>query len=521
MRVVNLSTVRAQALGLSLVAVAISAAVAPRAEAQSSCNPRAPSLNPSRAFQDSELAYFSYALNSKSFTPRVIAVNSADQFQYALASAQTPTLLSGVTQFNSVFPPTGTGNLPRLFLSDPLTIGSFYDNVGAYTPDQLTAVQALYALDLTSRRNYALNVTNLARDLTSLRTVPTLSPAHLSLFDDALAALRAAYGTLSNSALPAPDPRALYRRLAADIRLLSDDEGVDIGYTRWTRSLDILSIGISNYDTNRIPVPGGANNPNPTACPGCFPLPDFDIVRNQPLSQPQLNPGSVFRSNVEALFARFGVAASALSPDVTTGLGFFDYQVSSADQLQFVHAAFTSFPTSELEIFFASGFPNVGPNNLPSFAFKTNANGYLNSATSALTTQRRLLAFYSDPANAARRGNYGKNLQNLLCAFQQLSADPGLPRAALPAVQSSIATLVSASTVLGAGGLPNVLGTYQALNQNLTTVFSLLGAGARNVFNPNFTSIGALRTLDLSLVPIGVVNYYFTPIVLTGTTAAG
>jgi len=70
MRVVVSSTIRALAVGLSLMGAAL---VTTRAQAQT-CSARAPSLNPFGTFQASELTYISYALNSSAFTPRVIAV---------------------------------------------------------------------------------------------------------------------------------------------------------------------------------------------------------------------------------------------------------------------------------------------------------------------------------------------------------------------------------------------------------------------------------------------------------------
>jgi hypothetical protein len=488
---------------------AVGALLASAAVQSQTCTPTSPSLNPSGTLAPAEQNVLGYVLNSTAFAPKVVAVNSADQFQYGEAVGPNTV----VTQFNTVFPPTGTANLPRLFVADPVSIARFYDSVGPYSALQLQSVQKLYAKDLTARRNFGINVANLARDLTALRQVPTLLPQHLALFDDALTALREAYDALSDVNAPAPDPRSLYRRVAGDYLRLSNDEGVDIGGARFALSFNILAIGISNYEINRVPVPGGNNAPMATGCAGCFPFEAFEVTRWRPLSAAQVNPSGVHRANVESFLARFGVDAATLSPDQQTGLGSFTYQSNSADQLQFVSAAFKAFPGSSMRMFFGPGFPAIAANNLPRFAFDTNADAYLRSATNSALTQHRLLGFYADPANSTLRANYATNLRNLACAFQQLGQDSRLPAEAIMQVQRAQATVAIASKILLGGSLPDVLGTYQSLNENVTAIFNTLPAGSRNVLGKG-TPIDILKTIDTSLVPIGVINYYLTPVLL-------
>jgi hypothetical protein len=490
---------------LAPVAIVTTLLAPPRALAQA-CDYASPSLSPDSAFQPAEATYQGYALRPALIAPSVIAVNSANQFQYATSA------LPGFTQFNgATFPPAGTGTLPRLFAASPLDIASFYLNAGSYTSAQLQAVQRLYAMDLASRRNYGTNLANLARDFTALRKLPGLQPLHLSYLDDSLLALRQAYDALSDPARPAPSPRTLYRRVGLNSAVLFYVFNPGIPPARFSQTLNILAIGISNYDTNRVPVPGGSNEPAPTACSGCYPFPSFDTVRNQPLAPAQSNPAGVFGPSVQALLARFGLRPAVLSAPQSQG-GSFSYQVNSANQLQFVGAA-TRLPGS-LRLFVGGSFPTITPDTLPKLAFAGNADGYLRSADALPDTQRRLAVLYADPANAGRRANYGRNLQNLGCAFRQLAADSRLPAAARPAVQGAITRLDADLATLNRGGLPEVFGLYRFLNTQVSAVFATLPFGAREAASPFATRIASLRTIDNSLVPIGVINYYLTPILL-------
>ena len=158
--------------------------------------------------------------------------------------------------------------------------------------------------------------------------------------------------------------------------------------------LNILSIGGSNYDTNRLPVVGGNNNPTSTQCNGCFPLADFDTARNTPLSQPQANPAAVFGTNVQAFLQGFEIRVPIARS--------VDYQVNSADVLQFITDPFRKKDdTGFLKVFFAKGFPVNGAANVPEFAFfgMTSARLDLDASHYSPGNQDTLSAFYANPAS--------------------------------------------------------------------------------------------------------------------------
>ncbi|MBL8151827.1 MAG: hypothetical protein JNN15_18040, partial [Blastocatellia bacterium] len=473
-------------------------------QAQStSCDYNTPSLNPF-LFSDSEKDYLTNVLGFPG-SPRNIAVNSADAFQYGTVT----TVGGGVkfTQFNfispltqlPVFPPTGTSTLPRLFLSEAESITRFDNAANPLTQAQLQAIQTLYAADQVSRRNYALNVANLAKDLTAIRNSGVADPAIAASIDNGIELLREAYKTLSNLALLAPNPRTLYKEIGGLYKTLIA-EGV---VSSQPVGANILAIGISNYETNRLPVPGGNNTPTATTCTGCFPLPEFDAVRNQPLSQAQARPDLAFGSNVINFLNRINVSGGSA--------GNIVYQVSSADALQFISvplgaASGATDVGASLQVFFSNGFP-VPAGTVPQFAFTaTTADptfGIVNSAA----TQESLKVFYSNPANSAARANYRKNLTNLRCAFLQLQ-ELSLGTTANAAVQDSLSILNKAIGILDRGAVPDVLGTYRSLARNLATIIAT--APPKSISN-NAT----VKTIGGSLLPIGVINYYFRPILLS------
>ncbi|MBL8148381.1 MAG: hypothetical protein JNN15_00455 [Blastocatellia bacterium] len=245
-----------------------------------------------------------------------------------------------VTLFNNngSFPPSSTATLPRNVF-DQQGILSFYKSAGPLSPTQLKAVQSAFAgpNNASSRLNYAVNIANLGKNLTSIKNGGNLDDASRQQIDQAIGSLRTAYNTLSNVNAPAPDPRALYSKVANVYSNLSTNGALSDDQQRQvSNGLNILSISASNYDTNRLPVPGA--KPAATAAPTAaqqaanaaaaarFPLQNFDVVRKQPLSNAQGNPAQVFGSQVNNFLQSIGV--NGVDPNTIS------YQVNSADQLQ-------------------------------------------------------------------------------------------------------------------------------------------------------------------------------------------
>ncbi len=200
-------------------------------------------------------------------------------------------------------------------------------------------MQAQYAgpNNIGSRLNYATNIANLAKNLTSIQNGGNLDPNTNTQITNTLNSLRSAYNTLNNTSAPAPDPRALYQQVAATYSTLSTDGSLsDSQQQQVSNGLNILGISAANYDTNRLPVPGAAATTPaaPTAAQQAanaaaaakFPLPNFDTVRNQPLATQQSNPAQSFGSQVTAFLQSIGV--NGINPNA------INYQVNSANQLQ-------------------------------------------------------------------------------------------------------------------------------------------------------------------------------------------
>jgi hypothetical protein len=463
-------------------------------------NCSAVSLNPFASFSNAEANYLSYITNTAS-TIQQITVNSADVFQYGSFTTGAAT----VAQFNSVFPPTSTANLPRLYLPEGNVV-SFYAAAGDLSDTQLAAVQDLYARDLVSRRNYGFNLANLGRYLTGIRNTAN-GAANQAAIDATIENLRAAYNTLSDTNAAAANPRAIYKQVAAtynQLKLKPQPGSVN--------GLAILAIGASNYDTNRLPVPGANNTVANTTCNGCFPLADFDVARNQPLSTAQANPVGVFGDNVIKYLNILGINVNNRNT--------IDYQVNSADQLQFVSLPINDFIYApninarglRLSFFFASGFPGTLATSPPQTAIIGDSR--VPAATLAYnpSLQAVLTNYYNNPANAGRRNNYGVNLRNLICAFSQLStatSGPGNSPRAKEAIRNSLQLLTEAQSRLQNGGVPDILAIYLKLGANLALITPNPLQRNNNTATGFDATLNAIRS---SLLPIGVINYYNVPL---------
>jgi hypothetical protein len=236
---------------------------------------------------------------------------------------------------NGSFPPSSTATLPRTVF-DKDGILSFYKDSNTLNDDQRNFIQNIYSTDLTSRANFQANVTNLAKNLTDIASDNSnISQTSRKEINDALSSLRKAYDTLSDPTAPSPDPRALYSNVAEAYRALRKDPGAI--QSKVDNGLNILSIGASNYELNRLPVGNG----NGTATPPATPTADanaagaarlaaakgqFDTRRNQPLSDAQGKSAQVFGQQVSNFLNSVGI--SGVDPNKIS------FQVNSADQLQ-------------------------------------------------------------------------------------------------------------------------------------------------------------------------------------------
>ncbi|MFY9226715.1 MAG: hypothetical protein WAQ98_28835 [Blastocatellia bacterium] len=469
--------------------------------------PPSPSLKPREVFNPQVNTFLKNTISlptNKFRDNRTVAtVNSANVLQSSQISFKGGG--SATSFYTAGFPPTSVATLPRMAFDKAGTL-SFYKSAQPLSDTQLQSVQNLYAGDLTSRKNYSVNLANLASNLTTLRNSGNLDNKLTGKIDTAINNLKTAYNALSDVNAPAPSPRQIYAQVANAYRAL--DSSCDLNQNQKNlvkTGVNILAIGASNYDTNRVPVAGTPITPAPAMRPtpdqaaaAGFPLPNFNTVRNNPLSQAQANPAQVFGADVTKYLKTIGLN------NIDTNK--INYQVNSADKLQFINVPLGDGRSQT--VFFNGGFPvPAGTAPQATFSGTTGVRQYLDVAKNSQQTQQRLTAFYADPANAARRNNYNVNLQNLTSAFQQLNQLGNLKDDAKNVVQNSISKLQNAQQQIANGGLPDVLGLYQQLGDNLDKLSQQQGFNQRQR--------GVLDTLNGSLLPIGVQNYYFTPIGLS------
>lgn len=469
--------------------------------------PLNPSLNPKAVF-DTQVNNFydqTIGLDPNRFRPAqtVETVNSANVLQ----SSQIQLKGGGtaISFYTAGFPATSTATLPRTIFDDKSVL-SFYKSADPLTSTQLQSVQNLYAGDLTSRKNYAANLGNLAKSLTTISNSGNLGSGLQGRVNDAINSLQTAYNTLSDVNAPAPSPRDIYAKVADTYRALAASSCYVNPAQRdmIDQGLNILAIGASNYDTNRVPVAGTPITPAPQtpttpaqAQAAGYPLPNFTTVRNTPLTAAQANPAQVFASDVTSYLQSIGLTG--------VNLQNIEYQVNSADKLQSINVPLGN--GRSLTTFFNTGFP-IPNATAPQVAFSGTAGirQYLDVAQNSAQTQQQLVNYYANPANAARRTNYGVNLQNLTTAFQQLQQAGNLSQSAKNQVQSALSTLQGAIQQLNNGGLPDILGTYQKLGDNLDCLACA---------NLNQQQRATLNTLSGSLLAVGAQNYYLVPVSLS------
>lgn len=467
-----------------------------------------PSLDPKEFFQGAVEDYLRNTLNLPANIARSIretlTVNSANVLQ----SEQLQFPGGGMATFFNTggFPATSTATLPRAAF-DRKGVLAFYKSAGSLTDAQLRSVQNLYAGDLVSRKNYAANLANLGRALSGIKGAGELNRGTERVIDSTINKLRQAYNTLSDVNAPAADPRAIYAEVAETLSKLDNRSLNSTQRAMLGTALDILGISASNYDTNRVPVAGTAGTPAPApvtaaqATAAGYPLTAFDTAIKTPLTPAQANPAAVFGADVAKYLQSIGLDVDASK--VT-------YQVNSADKLQFINVPLGN--SRSLTVFFNNGFPVAGPANNPMTAFSstTGARQFLDVARNDAATQTRLESYYANPANAARRTNYNTNLSNLKSAFQQIAQEGRLPKDIEGFVNDSIKALEAAQADLASGKLPNVLGVYQRIGDNLDEI-------VKRSNRLNGEQRDTLDVLNGSLLPVGISNYFFAPVTLSQT----
>jgi hypothetical protein len=467
-----------------------------------------PSLQPQAAFKQPQANFLQNTLDlpatgikQNRTTITVSSANVLQNSQLKFKGGGSATIF-----YTGGFPPTSTATLPRIAF-DPAGALSFYKNAQPLTASQLQSVQNLYAGDLTSRKNYSTNVANLARTFTSLLNSGKLDASAKKTINAALNNLNSAYNTLSDPSQPAPSPRTLYASVASALGSLNNDCNLNSAQKSIVQTgLNILAIGAANYDTNRVPVAGTPGTPAPMPPPGAtaqaaagFPLPSFDTARNTPLAAAQANPAQVFGSSVVSYLQSIGI--NNVDPQK------IDYQVSSANVLQFIKVPLGNGRSQT--VYFNTGFP-VPSGSAPQVAFSgaSGARQYLATAIPPAGNQQILQSYYANPANAARLANYNINLQNLTASLQTLIQAGQLSPTLQQAGQDAVSALQSAQQTLAAGNLPDIFAVYQQVGADLDII-------SNNQSPLNNQQRAALNTLNGSLLPVGVENYYLTPISLS------
>ncbi|MBI4854506.1 MAG: hypothetical protein HY819_22135 [Acidobacteria bacterium] len=485
-----------------------------------------PVLDPKGAFQEPLKSFLSniFRLSSNSYKDSFIslAVNSAQGLQYSQVKflsglsdgsislclglpGQSPTGTPNPGGAQTPFPPTSTAQIPRVVL-DPQGVLSYAANSSPLTSDQKNAVDLLYSVDQVSRGNYAANVLNLARVLTTLKnTASSDDVATNAVIDEAVKFLEKVYNSLADFNANAPDPDVVYGVTAAVLRQISSSNA--ISKVTLNTALNILAIGYSNYLFNRLPI-NGTNNPTPTTR---GPLPPF--TPNTPLSAAQANPGSVFGAGVLSYLSSIGVSLFSSSR--------ITYQVNSADKLQ---AAIVALDNQTMTIFFTgANFPPTSANppqivfsTIPTtFPFvRTGASQYAKIANNDPAVAQRVQNFFAN--NPSPRAAYLANLNNLLFGFNVLDSNPNLPSKVRFAIKDAKDRLQKAINGLNQSPviIPDVLALYKQVSLDLDDVISgLLASTVRIDFTDG--QVTALVTLATSTLPIGLINYYARPVILS------
>ena len=484
-----------------------------------------PALDPKTAFQEPLKSFLStvFRLSNDSYKDPFIslAVNSAQGLQYSQVKfldglgagsislclglpGQSPTGTPNAGGLQTPFPPTTTAQIPRVIL-DPQGVLTFAANSSALTADQKNAIDLLYSVDQVSRGNYAANVLNLARALTLIKNSASGDDIVINgVIDETIKLLEKTYNALANFNANAPDPDVVYGIVAGTLRQISTSN--IISKTSLITALNILGIGSSNYMFNRLPI-NGTNNPVPSTRGA---LPPF--TPNSPLSAAQGNPSATFGPGVLSYLSSIGI--QLLSPSII-------YQVNSADKLQ---AATVALDNQTMTIFFTgSNFPPTSANppqvvfsTIPNtFPFlRTAASQYARIANNDPVVAQRVQNFFAN--NASPRAAYLANLNNLIFGFRVLDSNLNLPPKVRFAVKDAIDNLQKAINGLNQNpaAIPDVLGLYKQISGDLDDVISgLLSSTNRLDFNAQ--QITAIVTLVTSTLPIGLINYYLRPVVLS------
>lgn len=455
-----------------------------------------PALNPLGTFQqplNNFLAnIFNIPNNNINNGQTSIAVNSANQLQSAelsLTGGGTIRLFNNLPPSNA-FPPQTTAQIPRVYLDGPAVI-SVANSMQPLSQDQRNQIANLYSVDQGSRRNYGVNVQNIASALTQIKNSSSLDQQTTQLINNAISTLGNAYNQIANYNGRTPDPDTLYKQVATTLQALVGKSGVNQNSV--SNALNIVGIGYSNYLFNRLPI-NGTNNPTATTAAA---LPAFNA--NKALSQAQANPNATFGNNVLSYLNSIGI--TGVDP------GQIQYQVNSADKLQ---TAAVRIPGSDrvVTLFFNGNFPvtNTTPPQIE-FGGAKGARDFTRVENGNATTQQNLVNFYTN--NAQPRANFVANLNNLIVGLQALlgTGDATIERI----VSTNISQLQQAVTGLNANPpqVPNVLNLYKQVGQTLDYV----GQVNQNIFNSNQQQ--SLNILNTSTFPIGITNYYARPVTQT------
>ncbi|MEW6733364.1 MAG: hypothetical protein AB1489_18700 [Acidobacteriota bacterium] len=486
----NLSIKNSAAFALLFVFILLTGAI-PGSKAQSS-----PALNPRGAFQAALNTFLANTFRIPNTTINnantSLAVNSANQLQ----SVEVVFNDGGVMRlFNNLppsnpFPPQSTAQIPRVYLTLSGVL-SYAKNAQPLTSTQRDQIAKLYAIDRASRRNYGVNVQNLASALTQIKNNSNLDAQTVQLINNTIAFLGNAYNQIANFNGRSPDPDTVYKQVANTLRTLTNISAVDT-YSLNT-ALNILGIGYANYMFNRLPI-NGTNNPTATNAAA---LPAFNAAKA--LSQAQAVPDQVFGNAVSTYLLSIGIQ----------DIPFLrQYQINSADKVQGVEVSLI-FNNQTMTVFFNGNFPvtNTTPPQIV-FSGDEGARVFARIADNDPATAQRLKTFFVN--NPGPRAAYIINLNNLIAGFQVLKTSSNvvvqqIANDTINSLQNAVNGLNASSPIV-----PDVLDLYQQVGLALDIITV--------VDNLNTTQLQALDTLNRSTFPIGLVNYFARPVVLSQTS---